>query len=98
MTSDEIRNLLLRSYEAFNKGERLFVLDLFHSDIEWIMHSPPEALTIPNRVQGKFNVLAALKRIDDVVEAVRTDLELVMVEGDRAVAICDNALRQRRSG
>jgi ketosteroid isomerase-like protein len=98
MTSDDIRDLLRRSYESFNKGERLFVLDLFHDDIEWIMHSPPEALPIPNRVQGKFKVLAALKRIDDVIEAVRTDLELVMVEGDRAVAICDNALRQRSSG
>ncbi|MEW6451721.1 MAG: nuclear transport factor 2 family protein [Pseudomonadota bacterium] len=98
MKSDEIRALLHRSYDAFNKGERLFVLDLFHDDIEWIMHSPPEAMPIPNRVQGKFNVLAALKRIDDVIEAVRTDLELVVVEDDRAVAICDNALRQRGSG
>lgn len=97
MKSDEIRALLHRSYDAFNKGERLFVLDLFHDDIEWIMHSPPEAMPIPNRVQGKFNVLAALKRIDDVIEAVRTDLELVVVEGDRAVAICDNAMRQRGS-
>ena len=50
MTADEIRNLLTRSYEAFNKGERLFVLNLFHNDIEWIMHCPPEAMPIPNRV------------------------------------------------
>ena len=98
MTSDDIRNLLCRSYESFNSGDRSFVLSLFHDDIEWIMYSPPEALPIPNRVQGKFAVLAALKRIDSVIETVRTDLELVMVEDDRAVAICDNTLRQRESG
>lgn len=98
MTPEEIRQLVYRSYEAYDRGERTFVLDLFDDDIEWTFYSPPEALPIPNRVRGKLSVLAALKKIDEVVENIRNDLQLVLVDGDRAAVICDRSLRQRASG
>jgi len=98
MTSEELRGLVYRSYEAFDRGDRSFVIDLFHDDIQWRMLAPPEALPIPNVVKGKPQVLAALQRIDEVVEIVRNELLLVMVDGHRAAVVCDRVLRQRASG
>jgi ketosteroid isomerase-like protein len=95
MTTDEIRSLLLRSYEAYNKGDRAFVLELFHDDIEWVFNRPSESLPFPNRVAGKFAVLAALKQIDAVVETVSVAVERAVVEGDTAFIIADNTVRQR---
>lgn len=98
MTPQDIRDLVYLSYKAYERGDRAFVLDLFHDDIEWRFFSPPEALPIPNQVKGKGPVLAALKKIDEAVETVRNELELVMVDGDRAAVICDYTVRQRASG
>jgi ketosteroid isomerase-like protein len=98
MTAEDIRSLVYQSYEAFDRGDRSFVVDLFDDDIEWIMNAAPESLPFPNRVKGKTQVLAALKAIDDVVETLRNELLLVMVEGDRAALICDCTLRRRSSG
>jgi ketosteroid isomerase-like protein len=55
-------------------------------------------LPIPNIIKGKAAVLAALKRIDDVVEIIGNELLLVMVDGNRAAVVCDRALRQRATG
>lgn len=98
MTTDEIRALLYRSYDAYNRGDRAFVMDLFDDEIEWVFFSPPEALPIANRVQGKNDVLMALRTIDEVIEHISTKLELVAVDGDCAATICDCTLRQRASG
>jgi ketosteroid isomerase-like protein len=97
-TNDEVRDLLIRSYEAYDKGDGAFIFNLFHDDIQWTFHSPPEALPCPTRVSGKTAVLAALKRMGEAVEGVSTKLELVVVEDDRAVAICDTTVRQRKTG
>jgi ketosteroid isomerase-like protein len=98
MTADQIRELVRRSYAAYDRGDRSFAVSLFHDDIEWTFHSPPEALPIPNRVRGKPAVLAALKRIDEVIEVVKNQLDLVMADGDHAAVICDRAVRLRASG
>ena len=98
MTTDEIRALLHRSYEAYDKADHAFIVDLFHDDIVWTFNSPPEALPFPNRVTGKIAVLAALQRIGEAIEGVSTKLEVVVAEGDRAVAICDTTVRQRKTG
>ena len=82
MTTDEIRAFLHRSYEAYDKADHAFIVDLFHDDIVWTFNSPPEALPFPNRVTGKIAVLAALQRIGEAIEGVSTKLEVVVAEGD----------------
>lgn len=98
MTSDQIRELVLKSYEIYDRGERASFVDLFDDDIEWSMYLPPEAMPFPNRVRGKFAVLQALKRVDEVVEIIRNEIEILVVEGDRAAVICDRSLRLRANG
>ena len=78
MTTDEIRALLHRSYEAYDKADHAFIVDLFHDDIVWTFNIPPEALPFPNRVTGKIAVLAALQRIGEAIEGVSTKLEVVV--------------------
>ena len=59
---------------------------------------PPEALPFPNLLRGKAEVLKAIQKVDEVVEVLGNDLEVVVVEGDRAAVICDRKLRQRATG
>jgi ketosteroid isomerase-like protein len=98
MPTELLRDLVYRSYEAYDRGNRNFALDLFDDNIEWIFHVPPEALPIPPRVRGKAAVLAALGKIDALVEVIKNDIELVLVDGDNAIVICDRTLRQRATG
>jgi ketosteroid isomerase-like protein len=98
MTTDSIRELLERSYAAYDRGERSFLIDLLHDEVQWRLHSPPELLPVPNRITGKFNLMAAFRKIDEVVEIMRSDLQVVVVENDRAAVVVDSTLRQRATG
>jgi ketosteroid isomerase-like protein len=93
-----IRELVRRSYEVYDQGKRAFVLDLFDDDIEWVFHLPPEILPIPPRVRGKAAVIAALMKIDELVEIVRNEIEVILVDGDQAVVICNRTVRMRATG
>ncbi|MGE0565758.1 MAG: nuclear transport factor 2 family protein [Pseudolabrys sp.] len=98
MTPDQIRELLIMSYKAYDAGNREFVMDLFDDDIEWNFYSAPEALPIPNRVRGKINVLMALKTVDDILEFAKNDIQRIVVEGDTAATIIDQTLKLRQNG
>ena len=99
MDSESIRRLVVRSYLAIAPGQRHFLGDLLHDHIEWVtMHAPAQALPAPPRLNGKAAVLAGLQKIDLEIEIVRNNLELVMVDGDRAAVICDRTVRQRLNG
>jgi ketosteroid isomerase-like protein len=98
VTPEEIRTLVRKSYAAYDNGDRDFIVDLFDDDIEWKYFSSPEALPFPNYLRGKPQVLMALKTIDDLFEIISNNLELVMVDGDRAAIICDQRSRQRATG
>ena len=93
-----IRELVRKAYEVYDRGNRAFVLDLFDDDIEWIFHLPPEILPVPTRVRGKAAVIAALVKIDEVFEIIKNDLELVLVDGEQAVVICNRTVRRRSTG
>jgi ketosteroid isomerase-like protein len=98
MTPDSIRKLLELSYAAYDRGERSFLIDLLHDEVQWTLHSPPESLPVPNRIIGKANLLAAFQKIDEVIEIMRNDMQIVIVENDRAAVVVDCTLRQRATG
>lgn len=98
MTPEAMHKLVQLSYQAYEKGERSFLDDLLHDEVQWIMHSPPEALPVPNRISGKANVMAALRKIDETVEIIRNDLQVIVAEGDWAAMIFDRTVRQRSTG
>jgi ketosteroid isomerase-like protein len=93
-----IRELVRRSYEVYDQGKRAFVLDLFDDNIEFVFHLPPEILPIPPIVRGKAAVIAALMKIDEIFEVVHNELELILVDGDQAVVICNRTVRMRSTG
>ena len=98
MTSEEIRELVRKSYAVYDSGDRNFIVDLFDDNIDWRYYSSPEAIPFPNHIRGKQQVLVALKAIDDLFEIVGNNLELIMVDADRAAVICDQKVRQRATG
>ncbi len=98
MTSEEIRELVRKSYAVYDSGDRNFIVDLFDDNIDWRYYSSPEAIPFPNHIRGKQQVLVALKAIDDLFEIVGNNLELIMVDDDRAAVICDQKVRQRATG
>lgn len=98
VTSEDIRELVRKSYAVYDSGDRNFIVNLFDDNIDWRYFSAPEALPFPNQIRGKLKVLAALKAIDDLFEIIANELELIMVDGDRAAVICDQKVRQRATG
>jgi ketosteroid isomerase-like protein len=93
-----VRELLVRSYAAYSGGQRGFLLDLFDDNIEWVYYGAPEALPVPNRIRGKMQVIAALKAIDAVFEDVRSELQDIVADEDRAAIILNRTVRQRSTG
>jgi ketosteroid isomerase-like protein len=98
VTPEETREFVRKSYAAYDSGDHAFIFNLFDDDIDWRYFSSPEAIPFPNHIRGKQQVLAALKTIGDLFETVGNNLELVMVDGDRAAVICDQKVRQRATG
>lgn len=98
MAPDQIRELVIMSYKAFDAGNRDFVKDLFDDDIVWTFNSAPEALPVPLRIKGKTKVLAALKAIDLMFGSIKNRIETLVVENDTAAIIVDTTLMQRLTG
>jgi ketosteroid isomerase-like protein len=98
LASESLRELILRVNKAYAAGERAHVPELFHENIDWRTFITSEALPIPNRIIGKWHLIEALRKVDAVIEVVRDDILVLVVEGDRAAMICDRTLRQRNSG
>ncbi len=98
VTAETLRARILRDNAAFNAGERTFVADLLHEEIEWRFFISKEALPIPERVKGKWHVLLALQKIDAVIAIERNEIPVLLVDGDRAAMICERTVRQRASG
>jgi len=98
VVSESLRERILRVNKAYTAGERAFIVDLVHENIDWRTHITPEALPVPNRVIGKWHVIEAWKKIDAALELIRNDIEILVVENDRAAVVYDRTLRQRKSG
>jgi ketosteroid isomerase-like protein len=98
MAPEEIRALVRMGYEAYNRGERGFLSDVIDDEIEWTIHGPTEAFPIPNRMRGKAEVLAAMERLDELVEVVRNEIVRIVIDGEWAAVIFERTVRQRTSG
>ena len=55
-------------------------------------------MPIPTHVIGKWHLIEALRKIDEVVEIVRNDILTLVVEDDRAAVVYDRMARLRKSG
>lgn len=98
MAIESLREKILERNKRYTAGDRAFIPDFLHEHIDWRCHMTPEALPVPNRVIGKWHVVEAWKKIDAELELIRNDIELLVVEGDRAALVYDRTLRQRKTG
>ena len=98
LASESIRDLILRANKSYTAGERTHILDLFHDNIDWRSFITSEALPIPNHIIGKWHLIEALRKIDEVVEIIRNDILVLVVEGDRAAIVYDRTARLRKNG
>jgi len=95
---ESLREHILSNNKRYTAGERAFVVDLLHEHVDWRCFITSEALPVPNRVIGKWHVIEAWKKIDAELELLRNDIEVLVVEGDRAAIVYDRTLRQRKTG
>lgn len=98
MATESLRETILERNRRYTAGDRAFIVDILHEHIDWRCHMTPEALPVPNRVIGKWHVVEAWKKIDEELELIRNDIELLVVEGERAALVYDRTLRQRKTG
>ena len=97
MATETLREQIIRLNKAYSAGERTFLVDTLHENIDWLCYISAEALPIPNRVIGKWHVIEAWRKIDAELELVRNDILFLVAEEDRAAIIYDRALRQRKT-
>jgi ketosteroid isomerase-like protein len=98
LASESLRELIVRVNKDYTAGDRSVVMELFHDAIDWRSYITSEALPIPNHVIGKWHLIEALRKIDEVVEIMRNDIEMLVVEGDQAAIIYDRTARLRKDG
>lgn len=98
VAAESLRDQILRQNAAYQQGDRAFVADLFHDQIDWRFFISSEALPMPGQVRGKWHVLLALQKIHEHIEIIRNEITLLIVEGERAAMICDRVVRQRQTG
>ena len=98
MVSDDLRQLMITAYEAFGQGDRSFIINLLADDIVWTMHGPRQAFPAPTVLNGKAEVVAALRKIDEALLVERNQLLTLMVDGDQSATLCERHVLQRQTG
>ena len=98
LETESLREKILANNKRYTAGERTYLVDSLHEQIEWRCHMSKEALPVANRVIGKWHVLEAWRKVDVELELIKNDIEVLLVEGERAAIMYDRTLRQRKTG
>jgi ketosteroid isomerase-like protein len=92
------RAALYNLYEAYGRRDIAQIADLIDDEVDWVMYGPVEILPFEGARRGKPDVLATLCAISNELDLTRYTPEVVLVDGERAAAICEVAFKQRMTG
>lgn len=98
MLEHATRAALYNLYEAYERKDFQTMAGLIDDHVDWVMYGPAQILPFEGARRGKSDVLATLADMTRALELERHIPELVLVEGERAAAICEVAFRQRATG
>jgi ketosteroid isomerase-like protein len=92
------RAALYNLYEAYERRDVARIADLIDDEIDWVIYGPVAILPFEGARRGKSEVMATLCAISNELDLTRCVPEVVLVDGERAAAICEVAFKQRTTG
>jgi uncharacterized protein len=84
VSEQENKDLVMKGYEAFARGDVQAVLDLFDDDVEWVQ---PGASVVSGTFHGKSEIMEFMGRLAE--KAPTVTVKRLIAEGDTVVAITE---------
>jgi len=82
---DDPDEVIRRAYEAYGRGDLATMLELIDPDLEWTYLDPAFEHPDPQVCHGRDELATALRRQQR--QGLRSELEEVIVDGDRAAVV-----------
>jgi len=82
---EDADDLIRRAYDAYGRGDLTTMLELIDQDLEWTYLDPAFEHPEPQVCHGRDELAAALR--GQQRRGLRSELEEVIVNGDRAVVV-----------
>jgi ketosteroid isomerase-like protein len=84
--------------DAFQCGDHKRLVDRYDDDVEWLIHAPVSVFPFAGVHRGKSAVLTSLLSVYQAYRIARYEVQMIMVDGERAATISDVHIIQRSSG
>jgi hypothetical protein len=96
--TEETQALVRRFYDAYARGDRAATQAMIDDDIDWVSYGPADFIPTKGARRGKAAVLEVIHSVDDRYELKGQEMEIGIVEGDRAATVMKVAFMQRATG
>ncbi len=83
---------------AFQQSDSERLAACFHDDVDWLFHAPVTYFPFAGARRGKAEVFKGFAQMYQAYRLNDYAVELIMVEGERAVTLCDSHMEQRTTG
>ena len=98
MTESVTRATVDELYRAYRRRDVEGVAALLHDDIDWIIYAPVTLFPFAGPRRGRTAVLQALAGIAESYALDSHEIEILVVDGDRAAVMADVRFTQRATG
>ena len=98
MSESVTRASVRELYEAYGRGDVERLAALIHDDIDWVIYGPITVFPFAGARRGRAAVLEALAEIAKSYSLASYNVEVTIVDGDRAAVMSNVAFRQRATG
>lgn len=95
MAESVARETVRDLYAAYARRDTARVAAMIHDDIDWVIYGPISIFPFAGPRHGRLAVLAAMAEIGEHYRLESHDVEILLVDGDRAAAIADVSFIQR---
>jgi ketosteroid isomerase-like protein len=89
------RAIIRDLYDAYGRRDFERIAALIHDDIDWAIYAPISVFPFAGPRRGRAAVLEAMAAIAKVFALESYQLEIMIVDGDRAAVMSDASFRQR---
>lgn len=93
----EATNLVKQTYDAFFRGDIDGLLQHYSDDIDWQVYGPSSIPTAGPH-HGKEEVRAFFKKVNDLLETEKFDVQKYVAQGDTVVALGEYTWRSKETG
>jgi ketosteroid isomerase-like protein len=84
--------------EAYQQGDNDRFAARIHDDIDWLFHAPVSLFPFAGVRRSKAEVFKGFALLYQSFRPVKYEVQVMVVEGDRAATLCDAHMEQLATG